>query len=64
MKIKKIGWTSFLISNANISAMTDPLMLSEAGVSFPKTSSDIIVVTNYGKNIRRGYWKIINWKRK
>jgi len=57
MKIKKIGWTSFLISNANISAMTDPLMLAEAGVSFPKTSTDIVVVTQYGEDIKEGIIK-------
>ena len=52
MKIKKIGWTSFLISTPNISLMTDPLLLSESGVSFPKTSADIIAVVNYGKDIK------------
>jgi len=57
MKIKKIGWTSFLISNANISAMTDPLLLSESGVSFPKTSTDIVVVTNYEKEIKESIIK-------
>lgn len=57
MKIKKIGWTSFLISNSNISAMTDPLMLVEAGVSFPKTGTDIVVVTQYGEDIKEGIIK-------
>ncbi len=57
MKIKKIGWTSFQISNSNISAMTDPLMLVEAGVSFPKTSTDIVVVTQYGEDIKEGIIK-------
>jgi L-ascorbate metabolism protein UlaG (beta-lactamase superfamily) len=53
MKIKKIGWTSFLISTPNISIITDPLLLSESGVSFPKTSTDIVVVTNYEKEIKK-----------
>ena len=57
MKIKKIGWTSFLVSNSNISAMTDPLMLAEAGVSFPKTSTDIVLVTQYDKDIKEGIIK-------
>ena len=52
MKIKKIGWTSFLISTPSISLITEPLLLSESGVSFPKTSADIIAVVNYGKDIK------------
>jgi len=57
MKIKKIGWTSFLISNPNISVMTDPLLLSESEASFPKTSTDIIVVTNHDKEIKESILK-------
>jgi L-ascorbate metabolism protein UlaG (beta-lactamase superfamily) len=57
MKIKKIGWTSFLISTPNISIITDPLLLSESGVSFPKTSTDIVVVTNYEKEIKESIIK-------
>ncbi len=57
MKIKKVGWTSFLISSANISAMTDPLLLSESGVSFPKTNADIITITNYEKDIKESILK-------
>ncbi len=57
MKIKKIGWTSFLISNQNISAITDPLLLSNSGVSFPKTSADIAVITNYDKEIKENILK-------
>ena len=57
MKIKKIGWTSFLISTPNISVITDPLLLSDSGVSFPKTSADIVAVTNYGKDIKESILK-------
>lgn len=57
MKIKKIGWTSFLISSPNISAITDPLLLSESGVSFPKTSADIALFTKYGKDIKESILK-------
>ncbi len=57
MKIKKIGWTSFLISTPNISVITDPLLLSDSGVSFPKTSADIVAVTNYEKDIKESILK-------
>ena len=46
MKIKRIGWTTFLITADNTSLITDPLLLSESGISFPKTSADIAVFTN------------------
>lgn len=52
MKIKKVGWTSFLISSPNVSAITDPLALSDIGVSFPKTSADIAIFTEYNKTIK------------
>lgn len=45
MKIKKIGWTTFLISSDNISVLTDPLKLKEEGLSIPKTQTDICVFT-------------------
>lgn len=46
MKIKKIGWTSFLISTDDISVLTDPLLLKESGASFPKTQVDVCLFTN------------------
>jgi len=52
MKIKKIGWTSFLISSPNISVLTDPLKLSEAGVSFPKTQADIAIFSDFDKDVK------------
>jgi len=57
MKIKKVGWTSFLISSPNISAITDPLLLSKNGASFPKTSADIAIFTNYEKEIKESIIK-------
>lgn len=57
MKIKKIGWTSFLISSQNISALTDPLASSEMGVSLPKTSADIAIFTEYEKRIKTNILK-------
>lgn len=57
MKIKKIGWTSFLITTPTMSAITDPLLLSESGVSFPKTPADISIFTNYDKEIKESILK-------
>ena len=45
MKIKKIGWTSFLLTSDNITVLTDPLMLKESGISFPKTKTDVCLYT-------------------
>jgi len=57
MKIKKIGWTSFLISSPNISAITDPLASFEIGATIPKTSADIAIFTKYDKNIKASILK-------
>lgn len=46
MKIKKIGWTTFLISTDEISALTDPLKMREEGLSIPKTQADICIFTD------------------
>jgi L-ascorbate metabolism protein UlaG (beta-lactamase superfamily) len=53
MKIKRVGWTSFLIISDSISVLTDPLMLGESGASFPKTKADICLFTNYTKKIKK-----------
>ncbi len=52
MKIKKVGWTSFLISSPNISVVTDPLAAVEAGASISKTATDIAIFTNYDKTVK------------
>jgi L-ascorbate metabolism protein UlaG (beta-lactamase superfamily) len=53
MKIKRIGWTSFLLSSSKISLITDPLLLNASGVSFPKTSADIALFTNVKKDPKK-----------
>ena len=50
MKIKRIGWNSFLISSSNISLITDPLDLLQSGVSFPKTKADIVLLSHSDDN--------------
>jgi len=57
MKIKRRGWTSFLIISDEISILTDPLMLKEFGVSFRKTKADICLFTNYSKKIKKSILK-------
>lgn len=57
MKIKKIGWTSFLITTPTMSAITDPLMLSQLGTSFPKTAADISLFSQYNKEIKESILK-------
>lgn len=47
MKIKKIGWTTFLFTTDNISVITDPDLLKESGATFPKTSADVALFTHY-----------------
>ena len=44
MKIKKIGWTTFLLTTDSISVITDPGLLKESGSSFPKTSADVALL--------------------
>ncbi len=53
MKIKRRGWTSFLITSDNISVLTDPLELSESEAKLPKTKADICLFTKYPKKIKK-----------
>jgi len=46
MKIKKIGWTTFLLTTDSISVITDPGLLKDSGASFPKTSADVALFTH------------------
>lgn len=46
MKIKNLGWSSFLLSTVNISILTDPTALSESGLSFPKSKADVVLYTD------------------
>lgn len=57
MKIKRRGWTSFLIISDNISVLTDPLMLSESDASFHKTKADVCLFTDYSKKIKKSILK-------
>ncbi len=36
MKIKSLGWSSFLLSTGDITVLTDPLALKQSGLAFPK----------------------------
>lgn len=47
MKIKKVGWTTFLLTTDNISVLTDPGILKESEASFPKTAADVVLFTDY-----------------
>lgn len=47
MKIKKVGWTAFLLTTDNISVLTDPGILKNSGASFPKTAADVVLFTDY-----------------
>ena len=47
MKIKKVGWTTFLLTTDNISVLTDPGILKESGASFPKTAADVVLFSDY-----------------
>jgi hypothetical protein len=57
MKIKKVGWTSFLLSADSITVLTDPLKLLKIQKSFPKTKADICLFTNYDKDIKKSIVK-------
>ncbi len=53
MKIRKVGWTTFLLNTDSISVLTDPLDIKESGNSLTKTESDILLFTNYSKQIKK-----------
>ncbi len=57
MKIKKVGWVSFLLNGDDITALTDPLELLKVQKSFPKTKTDVCLFTNYEKDIKEGILK-------
>lgn len=43
MKIKNLGWSSFQLSTGDITILTDPLALSKSGLSFKKSSADVVL---------------------
>lgn len=50
MKIKSLGWSSFLLSTGDITILTDPLSLKESGLSFLKSKADVVLFSD--KNLR------------
>ena len=59
MKIKSLGWSSFSLSNDNMSILTDPVALKESGIGLPKCKADVVLFSQrdlYGKeDILREY---------
>jgi len=59
MRIKSLGWSSFCLSNDNISILTDPVALKESGIGLPKCKADVVLFSQrdlYGKeDILREY---------
>ena len=59
MKIKSLGWSSFCLSNDNMSILTYPLALKESGIGLPKCKADVVLFSQrnlYGKeDILREY---------
>lgn len=43
MKIKSLGWSSFLLTTGDITVLTDPLSLKSSGLSFPKSKADVVL---------------------
>ena len=46
MKIKSLGWSSFLLSTGDITILTDPLALKESGLSFVKSRADVVLFSS------------------
>lgn len=57
MKIKRIGWTSFLLTSENLSVLTDPVSLVTSGLSLPKTKADVCLFSNYTEPIKESILK-------
>lgn len=46
MKIKSLGWSSFLLSTGDITVLTDPLALKQSGLAFPKSKADVVLFSS------------------
>jgi len=46
MRIKKHNWASFIISGDSVSIITDPQELKKSGLSFTKTSADVVLFSD------------------
>jgi hypothetical protein len=59
MKIKSLGWSSFCLSNDNMSLLTDHVALKKSGIGLPKCKADVVLFSQrdlYGKeDILREY---------
>jgi hypothetical protein len=51
MKIKSIGYLSFLLSFENLDVVTDPQSLKSVGLKFPKTKADVAIYTDSGDTV-------------
>jgi len=52
MKIRKMGWTTFVLSTDNISVATDPIYDGKSING--KVEADVILLTNYEKDVKKG----------
>lgn len=43
MKIRSLGWSSFLLSTGDITILTDPFSLKESGLSLSKSKADVVL---------------------
>ena len=57
MKIKKVGWTSFLLNGENVTLLTDPIKYLDVQKNFPKTKTDVCLFTNYKKVVKESILK-------
>lgn len=46
MKIKNLGWSSFILNTDKITIITDPVSLRDSGLSFTKNSVDVVLHTD------------------
>lgn len=46
MKIRNVGYLSYLLSFDRLNVLTDPLSVSEAGLKFPKSKADVVLYSD------------------
>lgn len=51
MKIRSLGYLSFHLSFDKVDVLTDPDSLQDVGLTFPKTTSDVVLYTGAGKDV-------------
>lgn len=52
MKIKRVAWSTFLLTSENITVLTDPVLLTNVGLTLPKSKVDICLFSNYPSKIQ------------